>query len=77
MSSVEKIFANIQSQTYYEMAKASLEGRTEEIPKLSTKQTLARNIANAYVTQVNVPYYKDVLNGSDMRIYDSLMRVSA
>jgi len=74
---VEKIFANIQSQTYYEMAKASLEGRTEEIAKLSTKQTLARNIANAYVTQVDAPYYKDVLSGSDMQVYNSLMRVSA
>lgn len=74
---IENLYYNLREQGNNAMLFAAQQGQVEEVAKLTKDQYVAQAVSNAYTSQVDVPFYKSLISGSDAQIYNSMMRVKA
>ncbi|NBV98606.1 MAG: hypothetical protein EBR67_03725 [Proteobacteria bacterium] len=74
---IDKLYYNLREQGNNAMLWAASQGQVEEVARLTKDQYIIQAVSNAYTNQVDVPFYKSLISGSDAQIYNSMMRVKA
>jgi hypothetical protein len=74
---IENLYYNLRQQGNNAIFSTAQQGQVEEVAKLTKDQYVIQAVSNAYTSQVDVPFYKSFISGSDTQIYNSMMRVKA
>jgi hypothetical protein len=74
---IDNLYYNLREQGNSAMLAAAQQGQVEEVARLTKDQYVIQAVSSAYTSQVDVPFYKSFISGSDVQIYNSMMRVKA
>jgi hypothetical protein len=74
---IDNLYYNLREQGNNAMLLAAQQGQVAEVARLTKDQYVIQAVSGAYTSQVDVPFYKSLIAGSDTQIYNSMMRVKA